>query len=204
MRDTFLIVDGNSLMHRAFHALPLMDYNGQYTNALHGFLNMLLRCMKERSPRWCAVAFDEHAPTFRHTEYAEYKAGRPRTPDELRPQFDSIKEIRKNRKTMEIEEAVDKALEDMSKEYVIKPFLDAHKTEVSGMLLTEYNEAETMELFRQEGRTEGRKEGRIEGIDQNRVESIKNIMDGLKYTAQQAMDLLKIPAADQSRYMAKL
>jgi DNA polymerase-1 len=70
-----------------------MDYNGQYTNALHGFLNMLLRCMKERSPRWCAVAFDEHAPTFRHTEYAEYKAGRARTPDELRPQFDSIKEI---------------------------------------------------------------------------------------------------------------
>ncbi|MBQ9196067.1 MAG: DNA polymerase I [Clostridia bacterium] len=93
MRDTFLIVDGNSLMHRAFHALPLMDYNGTYTNALHGFLNMLLRCLRERSPRWCAVAFDEHAPTFRHTEYAEYKAGRARTPDELRPQFDSIKEI---------------------------------------------------------------------------------------------------------------
>ena len=93
MRDLFLIVDGNSLLHRAFHALPLMDYEGQYTNALHGFLNMLLRCMRERKPRWCAVAFDEHAPTFRHTEYAEYKAGRARTPDELRPQFDSIKEI---------------------------------------------------------------------------------------------------------------
>jgi len=93
MRDTFLIVDGNSLMHRAFHALPLMDHNGTYTNAVHGFLNMLLRCLRERSPRWCAVAFDEHAPTFRHVEYAEYKAGRARTPDELRPQFDIIKEI---------------------------------------------------------------------------------------------------------------
>ena len=93
MRDTFLIVDGNSLMHRAFHALPLMDYNGMYTNALHGFLNMLLRCMRERSPRWCAVAFDEHAPTFRHTEYTEYKAGRSPTPQELRPQFESIREI---------------------------------------------------------------------------------------------------------------
>ena len=93
MRDTFLIVDGNSLMHRAFHALPLMDYHGQYTNALQGFLIMLLRCLRERSPRWCAVAFDEHAPTFRHTAYAEYKAGRARTPDELRPQFDYIKEI---------------------------------------------------------------------------------------------------------------
>ena len=63
MRDTFLIVDGNSLMHRAFHALPLMDYNGVYTNAVHGFLNMLLRCIRERAPRYCAVAFDEHAPT---------------------------------------------------------------------------------------------------------------------------------------------
>jgi len=93
MRDTFLIVDGNSLLHRAFHALPLMDYHGVYTNAVHGFLNMLLRCMRERSPRWCAVAFDEHAPTFRHTAYTEYKAGRARTPDELRPQFDIMKEI---------------------------------------------------------------------------------------------------------------
>ena len=93
MRDTFLIVDGNSLMHRAFHALPLMDYNGVYTNAVHGFLSMLLRCIRERAPRYCAVAFDEHAPPFRHTEYEEYKAGRAPTPDELRPQFDIIKEI---------------------------------------------------------------------------------------------------------------
>lgn len=68
------------------------------------------------------------------------------------------------------------------------------------MLLTEYNEAETMELFRQDGRKEGRKEG----MDETRVESIKNVMEGLKYTAQQAMDLLKIPAADQSKYLAKL
>ena len=64
------------------------------------------------------------------------------------------------------------------------------------MLLTEYNEAETMELFRQDGRKEG--------MDETRVESIKNVMEGLKYTAQQAMDLLKIPAADQSKYLAKL
>lgn len=93
MRDSFLIVDGNSLMHRAFHALPLMDFGGVYTNAVHGFLSMLLRCIRERSPRYCAVAFDEHAPTFRHTEYAEYKAGRAPTPPELRPQFDIIREI---------------------------------------------------------------------------------------------------------------
>lgn len=107
-----------------------------------------------------------------------------------------MQEIRENRKTMEIEDAVDKALMDMPKEYVIKPFLDAHKVEVSGMLLTEYNEAEAMELFRREGERDG--------VDKTRIESIRNIMEGLKYTAKQAMDLLKIPADDQSKYLAKL
>ena len=68
------------------------------------------------------------------------------------------------------------------------------------MLLTEYNEAEAMELFKEDGRKEGRKEG----IDQARVENIKNVMEGLKYTAQQAMDLLKIPVDDRSKYLAKL
>ena len=68
------------------------------------------------------------------------------------------------------------------------------------MLLTEYNEAETMELFKQDGI----KEGRREGIEQNRIESIKNIMESFKVTAQQAMEALKIPVADQAKYLAKL
>ncbi len=93
MRETLLAVDGNSLMHRAFHALPLMDAGGVYTNAVHGFLSMMLKAAQELSPRYIAVAFDEHAPTFRHTAYAEYKAGRRATPDELRPQFAVIREI---------------------------------------------------------------------------------------------------------------
>lgn len=93
MRETLLAVDGNSLMHRAFHALPLMDSNGIYTNAVHGFLSMLLKAIQELSPRYIAVAFDLHGPTFRHAAYADYKAGRRATPDELRPQFDIIKEI---------------------------------------------------------------------------------------------------------------
>lgn len=93
MRETLLAVDGNSLMHRAFHALPLMDTNGVYTNAVHGFLSMLLKAVQDISPRYIAVAFDEHGPTFRHTAYAEYKAGRQATPDELRPQFPIIREI---------------------------------------------------------------------------------------------------------------
>ena len=90
MKDTFLLVDGNSLMHRAFHALPLMDADGIYTNAVYGFLSMLLKVIKEENVQYLAVCFDEHGPTFRHTVYADYKAGRKETPPELRQQFGTI------------------------------------------------------------------------------------------------------------------
>ena len=90
MKDIFLLVDGNSLMHRAFHALPLMDADGVYTNAVYGFLSMLLKVIKEENVQYLAVCFDEHGPTFRHTVYADYKAGRKETPPELRQQFDTI------------------------------------------------------------------------------------------------------------------
>ena len=90
MKDTFLLVDGNSLMHRAFHALPLMDADGIYTNAIYGFLSMLLKVIREENVQYLAVCFDEHGPTFRHTVYADYKAGRKATPPELRQQFDTI------------------------------------------------------------------------------------------------------------------
>ncbi len=92
-KDTFLIVDGNSLMHRAYHALPLMDADGVYTNAIYGFLNMLLKVIREEDVRYIAVCFDEHGPTFRHTAYPDYKAGRSATPDELRQQFRTIREL---------------------------------------------------------------------------------------------------------------
>ncbi len=94
MKETFLIVDGNSLIHRAFHALPILNTtSGVYTNAVHGFFGMLFKVMKEERPGYCAVAFDEHGPTFRHTVYPEYKAGRQETPPELRPQFPLIREL---------------------------------------------------------------------------------------------------------------
>ncbi len=93
MRETLLAVDGNSLMHRAFHALPLLDAGGVYTNAAHGFLSMLLKAVSDLSPRYIAVAFDLPVPTFRHTAYADYKAGRRAMPEELKPQFPLIKEI---------------------------------------------------------------------------------------------------------------
>ena len=93
MSETFVIVDGNSLMHRAFHALPpLTNEDGIYTNAVFGFLSMLLKVVQDERPDYMAVAFDMHGPTFRHSDYSEYKAGRKPTAPELRPQFDLVYE----------------------------------------------------------------------------------------------------------------
>lgn len=93
MQDKFLIVDGNSLLYRAFHALPLMDHEGTYTNAIHGFLSMFLTVLREEGARYAAVCFDEHGPTFRHTVYPEYKAGRAPAPPELIQQMATIRTL---------------------------------------------------------------------------------------------------------------
>lgn len=76
-----------------------------------------------------------------------------------------VEEITKNRRDMDIDSAVDKALDNMPEDYVIKPFLMGNRAEVQDMCITEYNEAETMRMLRQEGLEEGRKEGRSEGED---------------------------------------
>ena len=67
MPEMFVIIDGNSLMHRAFHALPpLQNDDGVYTNAVFGFLSMLIKIMETEQPTHMAVAFDLHGPTFRY------------------------------------------------------------------------------------------------------------------------------------------
>ena len=96
MAEKIVLVDGYSLLYRAFHALPLMDNGeGQYTNAIYGFLSMLLKVLSEEKPAYCAVAFDEHAPTFRHLRYEAYKAGRAPTPEEMRPQVEMLRGLLK-------------------------------------------------------------------------------------------------------------
>ncbi len=88
-----LLIDGNSLLYRAFFALPPLNApDGSPTNALYGFLGMLLRAIADEKPEYIAVAFDVHGPTFRHERFAEYKGTRAPTPDELRPQFPMAKE----------------------------------------------------------------------------------------------------------------
>ena len=89
-----VILDGNSLAHRAFHAIPLLrTTTGDFTNAVLGFTNMLQKIIREEQPDYLAVAFDVGRVTFRHEEYADYKAHRKATPDELRPQFPLIKQV---------------------------------------------------------------------------------------------------------------
>ena len=83
-----------------------------------------------------------------------------------------VKEVRKNNTTKDesgMSSAIDKAITAMPDDYLIKPFLVVHRAEVKGMLLTEYNEAEQMELFKEDGRREGRAEGRAEGLAEGRV-----------------------------------
>ncbi|MCL6612064.1 MAG: DNA polymerase I [Peptococcaceae bacterium] len=92
--QSFLVIDGNSLAHRAFHAIPILSTSqGEITNAVYGFAAMLLKILGERKPRMVAVCFDRGRITFRHGELETYKGTRKATPDELRPQFPLIKEM---------------------------------------------------------------------------------------------------------------
>lgn len=95
-QETILVIDGNSLAHRAFHAIPLLSTSeGIITNAAYGFTTMLFKVLKERNPELVAVAFDKGKITFRHSRYIDYKMHRKATPDELRPQFPLLKDILK-------------------------------------------------------------------------------------------------------------
>jgi DNA polymerase-1 len=91
-----LLLDGHSLAYRAFFALPAENFStttGQHTNAVYGFTSMLINMLRDEEPTHVVVAFDKARQSFRTDEYAEYKAGRARTPDEFRGQIPLVKEI---------------------------------------------------------------------------------------------------------------
>lgn len=95
-QQKFIIIDGNALLHRAWHALPpLTTKTGELINAAYGFTLVLIKALKELKPAYGAVAFDRRAKTFRHEIYKEYKATRPKQPEELYSQVPKIKEILK-------------------------------------------------------------------------------------------------------------
>jgi len=89
-----ILIDGNSLLHRAYHALPALSTSaGQPTNAVYGLAQMLLGLLEEQQPDAALVAFDAPGPTFRHEQYEDYKATRPPMDEELASQFDLAYEL---------------------------------------------------------------------------------------------------------------
>ena len=94
MSSKIVLIDGHSILNRAFYGLPdLTNAEGLHTNAIYGFLTIMFKLLEEEKPEYLTVAFDVHAPTFRHKMYAEYKGTRKPMADELRQQVPMIKEV---------------------------------------------------------------------------------------------------------------
>lgn len=94
MAEKIMLIDGNSIVNRAFYGVPLLtNGEGRYTNGVYGFLNILFKLLDEETPDYLAVAFDLHAPTFRHKTFDGYKGTRKGMPEELREQMPLLKEV---------------------------------------------------------------------------------------------------------------
>ena len=94
-KPLLVLFDGHALVHRAFHALPPLSASktGEPTGAVYGFVQMLFKVLQDYKPAYIAMAFDRPTPTFRHLEFNEYKAQRPRAPDELVRQMGRVREV---------------------------------------------------------------------------------------------------------------
>lgn len=107
MKERLVIIDGNSLVNRAFYAMqrPMITREGIYTQGIYGFINMLNKIIDDYAPEYLAVAFDLKAPTFRHKQYDQYKAGRKKMPMELVMQIPILKDVlhAMNIETLELE-----------------------------------------------------------------------------------------------------
>lgn len=94
MAEKIMLIDGNSIVNRAFYGVPLLtNGEGRYTNGVYGFLNILFKLLDEEQPDYLAVAFDLHAPTFRYRTFDGYKGTRKGMPEELREQMPLLKEV---------------------------------------------------------------------------------------------------------------
>jgi len=93
-KKKLVIIDGNALVHRAFHALPpLTNKKGEIVNAVYGFLLVLFRAIKDIKPEYIVATFDLPGPTFRHQQYEKYKITRPKTPEGIISQLPKVKEV---------------------------------------------------------------------------------------------------------------
>lgn len=94
MSEKLVLIDGHSILNRAFYGVPMLsNAEGLHTNAVYGFLNIMFKILEEEDPDYLVVAFDVHAPTFRHNLYDAYKGTRKGMPDELREQVPVMKEV---------------------------------------------------------------------------------------------------------------
>ncbi len=101
-----VLIDGHSILNRAFYGLPeLTNAQGLHTNAVYGFLNIMFKILEEEKPDYLAVAFDVHAPTFRHEMYQAYKGTRKPMPEELREQVPVMKDVLKAMGVVTVEQA---------------------------------------------------------------------------------------------------
>lgn len=106
MSDKIVLIDGHSILNRAFYGVPdLTNSEGLHTNAIYGFLNIMFKILEEEKPEYLTVAFDVHAPTFRHEMYADYKGTRKPMMEELRQQVPVMKEVLKAMGVKIIEQA---------------------------------------------------------------------------------------------------
>ncbi|MFA5248466.1 MAG: DNA polymerase I [Patescibacteria group bacterium] len=96
-QEKLMIIDGNAIIHRSFHALPptLRTKDGELVNAVYGFAAFLIKAWKELKPDYIVLTLDKKAPTFRHEKYAEYKATRVKAPDDLYKQIPLVKDVAK-------------------------------------------------------------------------------------------------------------
>ena len=94
MAEKLVLIDGHSILNRAFYGVPdLTNSQGLHTNAVYGFLNIMFKILEEEKPDYLTVAFDVHAPTFRHEIYKEYKGTRKPMPSELHEQVPVMKQL---------------------------------------------------------------------------------------------------------------
>ena len=94
MNKKIVLIDGHSILNRAFYGLPdLTTAKGEHTNAVLGFINIMFKILEEEKPDYLSVAFDTHHPTFRHEMFTEYKGTRKGMPEELREQVPVMKEV---------------------------------------------------------------------------------------------------------------
>jgi len=94
MKKKLLIIDGNAIVHRAYHALPpLKNKKGELVNAVYGFCLIFLKALKDIEPDFVVSTFDVKGPTFRHKQFKQYKAKRKKAPDELYNQIKGVKKV---------------------------------------------------------------------------------------------------------------